>query len=73
MLVSVVVPRYNEELGLEALARDLETLVRSVEGLGHRVELVFVDDGSTDGTSWELALLYRARSDARVAHPLAGH
>ena len=66
MLVSIVVPLYNEEVGLEALATDLETMKRSVEAMGHRVEIVFVDDGSTDGTSWTLALIYRTRKDARV-------
>jgi glycosyltransferase involved in cell wall biosynthesis len=66
MLVSVVVPLYNEEPGLEPLADDLETMKRCIEALGHRVEIVFVDDGSLDGTSWALALLYRARKDTRV-------
>lgn len=66
MLVSVIVPLHNEEAGLEALAEDLEVMKRAIEDLGHRVEFVFVDDGSTDGTSWTLALLFRARKDARV-------
>jgi len=66
MLVSVVVPLFNEEPGLEALAADLDTMRRSIEALGHRMEIVFVDDGSIDGTSWALALLYRGRRDARV-------
>jgi glycosyltransferase involved in cell wall biosynthesis len=66
MLVSVVVPLFNEEEGVEALHSDLESMRRGIEGLGHKVEFVFVDDGSTDGTSWQLSLVYRGRKDARV-------
>jgi dolichol-phosphate mannosyltransferase len=66
MLVSVVVPMFNEEEGVEALAGDLEGLRRALESMGHRVEIVFVDDGSTDGTAWQISLLYRGRDDARV-------
>lgn len=66
MLVSVVVPLFNEEEGLEALAVDLETMTKGIAALGHRVEIIFVDDGSTDGSTWQTSLLYRARSDVRV-------
>ena len=66
MLVSVIIPLYNEEEGLEALAGDLETMRRGIEALGHRVEIVFVDDGSMDGSTWQISLLYRGRSDVRV-------
>ena len=66
MLVSIIVPLYNEEPGLEALAADLDTMKRAIEAVGHRVEIVFVDDGSMDGTSWALALLFRGRGDTRV-------
>lgn len=66
MLVSVVVPLFNEEEGIEALAADLDVMRRGLEGLGHRVEFIFVDDGSTDGTTWQLSLLFRGRGDTRV-------
>ncbi len=66
MLVSVIIPLYNEEEGLEALAADLEIMRSGIEALGHRVEIVFVDDGSIDGTTWQISLLYRGRRDARV-------
>jgi glycosyltransferase involved in cell wall biosynthesis len=66
MLVSVIVPLFNEEEGIEALHADLETMVRGIAALGHKVEVVFVDDGSTDGTTWQISLMFRARSDVRV-------
>ncbi len=42
--VSVIVPAYNEEAGIEAS-------VRSLLASTHRVQVVVVDDGSTDRTS----------------------
>jgi glycosyltransferase involved in cell wall biosynthesis len=66
MLVSVIIPLFNEEEGIEALAGDLDRMRSVLEAAGHRVEIVFVDDGSTDGTSWQISLLYRGRPDARV-------
>jgi cellulose synthase/poly-beta-1,6-N-acetylglucosamine synthase-like glycosyltransferase/peptidoglycan/xylan/chitin deacetylase (PgdA/CDA1 family) len=42
--VSVIVPAYNEK---ECIANTLESLARST----HPIEIVVVDDGSTDGTS----------------------
>jgi len=66
MLVSLVIPLFNEEEGVEALAADLHRIQGDLEEAGHRIEIVFVDDGSTDGTSWQISLLYRGRPDARV-------
>ncbi|GAB3611720.1 bifunctional polysaccharide deacetylase/glycosyltransferase family 2 protein [Humibacter ginsengisoli] len=43
-LVTVIVPAYNEALGIEAA-------VRSIAGSRHPVEIIVVDDGSTDGTA----------------------
>ncbi len=42
--VSVVVPAYNEKEGIEAA-------IRSIVASDHPVEVVVVDDGSTDGTA----------------------
>jgi len=61
MDISVVIPVYNEVEALPELHRALrETLDR----LPHSAEMVFVDDGSTDGSSAVLDGL--ARSDDRV-------
>ena len=61
MLLTVVVPCYNEELTI------LEThrrLVAATEPTGMRCEFVYVDDGSRDGTAGILRTL--ARADERV-------
>lgn len=58
---SIVVPVYNEEGNLEELHR---RLVSTLEGMGRTFELIFVDDGSRDGSYHKLEQLF-AR-DARV-------
>ena len=50
--VSVVVPVYNERESVRPLCDELLGVLR---GLGRRAEVLFVDDGSTDGTSEALA------------------
>jgi len=58
---SVVVPFCNEEGAVEELHRRIAAVM---DGLGQPYEMVFVDDGSRDGTAGLLARL--AREDARV-------
>jgi glycosyltransferase involved in cell wall biosynthesis len=45
--ISIVVPLYNEEANVEELCARLTQVLRE---LGKRYELIFVDDGSRDGT-----------------------
>lgn len=59
--LSVVVPLYNEELSLREL---YDTLRRALNFTGGRHEILFVDDGSTDGSNRVLRDL-RGR-DSRV-------
>ena len=54
-LLSLVVPAFNEERGLPALVSALE---RVFAGLDVDWEVVFVDDGSTDGTLGALRALH---------------
>jgi glycosyltransferase involved in cell wall biosynthesis len=57
--LSIIVPVYNEEAVIEAVAREI------LDRLGEQDELLVVDDGSTDRTA-ELALKAGARV---VSHP----
>jgi len=59
--VSLVIPVYNEEESLPTLATEI---ARAMAGTLRPYEILFVDDGSTDGTPAALAAL--ARTDRRV-------
>jgi undecaprenyl-phosphate 4-deoxy-4-formamido-L-arabinose transferase len=59
--ISLVVPVYNEEATLAEVCR---RSVEALEGLGRPFEIIFVDDGSQDGT-WQLLEGMNA-SDPRV-------
>ncbi len=60
-LLSVVIPAYDEEPNVEACYREL---VDVLAPLGQPFEVIFVDDGSTDGTFALLARL--AEADGRI-------
>lgn len=61
--VSLVVPAYNEEESLPALAREIRA---ALDAAGLSYELVFVDDGSTDGTLEVMLELARRDPAVRV-------
>lgn len=61
--LSVVIPVYNEDESLEELVASIENAVTEVSG-GY--EIVFVDDGSTDGTFEHLQRLAQTHEHIRV-------
>ena len=61
LALSVVIPAYNERTNVEPCYREL---VDVLERLGQSFEVLFVDDGSTDGTDGALRKL--AAKDPRV-------
>src|SRR3954451_11303880 len=61
--LSVVVPLLNEEATLEELYRELDAALAPTE---LRWEVVFVDDGSTDGSYRELVRLHAAHLNVRL-------
>jgi glycosyltransferase involved in cell wall biosynthesis len=60
-VLSVIVPAYNEVESVEPLYR---AILGAVEPLGLGFEIIFIDDGSTDGTFGRCAAL--AEADRRV-------
>ena len=61
--LSVVIPLLDEAQNVEALCREL---IETLEGWGRTFEVVFVDDGSTDGTFDILSRLHAADRRLRV-------
>lgn len=59
--LSAVVPMYNEARNVGALIEELEEVLESI---GRPWEIVLVDDGSSDGTTAEIAR--HAKSDSRI-------
>jgi glycosyltransferase involved in cell wall biosynthesis len=61
--LSVVVPLLNEDATLEPLYRELRAALAAT---GAEWEVIFVDDGSTDGSYRELVRLHAAHLNIRV-------
>jgi glycosyltransferase involved in cell wall biosynthesis len=64
-MISVVVPLLNEERTLEALYGQIAA---ALDPLGEPFEVVFVDDGSTDGSRRVLARLHGEQTNVVVVH-----
>ena len=60
-MLSTVIPVYNEVESLAALHAELDAVARDH---GYELEMIFVDDGSTDGSWQEIERL--ANADRRV-------
>ena len=60
---SVVIPLFNEEENLEVL---YTRLTRVMGSLGEPYEIVFVDDGSTDGSFQMLKGLHQKDKNIKV-------
>ncbi len=62
-LVSVVIPLFDEVDNVEPLA---EALQPALEGLNRPYEVIFIDDGSTDGTAEKLAIVAKTNPRFKV-------
>ena len=60
--LSVVVPCYNEEESLPLFYQEVSAVLKD---MGTDYEIVFIDDGSSDGTPQELRKLAAADSRCR--------
>ncbi len=61
--ISVVIPLYNEEKGLEQLYTELKNVLAE---LNKSYEIIFVDDGSKDGSFEVLERIYQHDSSVKV-------
>ncbi len=61
--VSIVIPLYNEEESVEQLYASLKEVLGSLE---RGAEIIFIDDGSTDGTFQLLSRLKRLDDSVRI-------
>ncbi|MBZ5557111.1 MAG: glycosyltransferase family 2 protein [Acidobacteriia bacterium] len=68
--LSVVIPAYNEESGIEACVRALETVLKD---LCETFEIIVVNDGSTDRTAAILEALKQSRAYLVVVHHERNH
>jgi glycosyltransferase involved in cell wall biosynthesis len=64
-VISVVVPLLNEERSLDTLYREI---CDALQVRGQEFEVVFVDDGSTDGSLGVLTQLHEEASNVVVVH-----
>ena len=62
-MLSIIVPVFNEE---SSLPEFFERLMPVLDGLGQASEIVFVNDGSTDGSADVLAGLAERSSRVKV-------
>jgi len=62
-LLSVIIPTYNEKENIHPLCKTLKPIL---EKLAYDFEVIFVDDGSRDGTLDEIKKI--AKKDARVKY-----
>lgn len=63
--LTIVVPCYNEQPVLPYLRNTLHSVKQSL-GKTYRVQVIFVDDGSTDGTGQSLVELFGSQPDCKV-------
>jgi dolichol-phosphate mannosyltransferase len=70
--LSVVIPCYDEESGLRQMASDLQPVLEALSDT-RSVEVVLVDDGSSDDTWARLTELSAARAFAPAAVTLVRH
>jgi glycosyltransferase involved in cell wall biosynthesis len=61
--ISIVIPLFNEEESLAILAGEIQATMRALD---RPYEVLFVDDGSTDGSAAVLARLAQANPTLRV-------
>lgn len=62
-MISVVIPAYNEACAIEGLVTSVRTALA-----GHRIEIVIVNDGSSDGSAEVIDLMALADERVKAIH-----
>jgi glycosyltransferase involved in cell wall biosynthesis len=63
LAISLVIPVYNEEMSLHPL---YDAVTASLQAVGQSYEIIFVDDGSTDGSFGVMRALHEGDPHVRV-------
>ena len=61
--ITVMIPVYNEKDSIEPLYNELKPVLR---GIKKKYEIIFIDDGSTDGSTQILRKLNKRDMNLRV-------
>ena len=64
-IVSIIIPCFNEEQGIPHLAAQLDPVIRELQQK-YALELIFVDDGSTDRTNALLHHYFDKKKNAKI-------
>lgn len=64
-MISITIPIYNEHGAIEALFAKIKEVM---DRLGHPYEVIFVNDGSTDGSAAMLDALAAKNPEAKIVH-----
>lgn len=65
LALSVVIPLLNEAESIPVLHRELEEAISELDGYGSH-EMIFIDDGSTDGSARVLSDLFQRDGNVKV-------
>jgi dolichol-phosphate mannosyltransferase len=65
-LISIVIPVFNNEKSLNALFEEIKKIEEIIIEKSHKIELLFVDDGSIDNSFQELLEIKSKRQSTRI-------